>query len=222
MTAHFFARSPRSDPPSLLGSWTSVRACASHIRASRSTMLARSRADTVPLATCQPRKFERYGPASRPTSRAKTAGLASSHFDFFVVCKGMSRLGVKAAGRDLSGRRVLRQETKAWLMDRRVRLLRIPSAPGWASIRHLIGKEVEGSPPNRLVYALAASLSRAASSSKGSISTSCSTNAPPGSRGQEDQGRSPPPGQERQVWKRLLMRLHRVGSGRVRLVEAAQ
>ena len=58
MTAHLSARSPRAIRFSLLGSRTSVRACASQVEASCSTMPARSRANAVPLATCHPRKFE--------------------------------------------------------------------------------------------------------------------------------------------------------------------
>jgi hypothetical protein len=42
------------------------------------------------------------------------------------------------------------------------------------------------------------------------------------SRGQEDQDRNSPPSQERQAWDRFFMGLHRVGSCRVRLLEAVQ
>jgi hypothetical protein len=46
---------------------------------------ARSRADTVPVATCHPSKFDMYRPATRPAIRATAAGPVLSPFDPVIL-----------------------------------------------------------------------------------------------------------------------------------------
>ncbi len=84
MTAHFSARSLRALYSNPLVSWPVARTRSTQNNACCSTTEARTCSSDVPLVTCQPIMLEMKGPTTKPSTRANTTGLISSHLLFAV------------------------------------------------------------------------------------------------------------------------------------------